>query len=254
LVADQDQLKQIARQIVERGRIVAFTGAGTSVESGIPDFRSQGGLWERFDPAVFATIEAFLADPVRVWEMIREMDAIVLRARPNPAHLGLARLEALGLCLGVITQNIDNLHQAAGSRRVIEFHGNGQRLICLQCGVTCPAAEVRARWAEEFPPRCPVCHRVLKPDLVFFGEPIPPAASREAMRLAQQAGVCLVVGTSAVVAPASYVPLVAKKMGALVIEVNVEPTVLTGELADITLIGQAGEVIPALVSEIERAL
>jgi NAD-dependent deacetylase len=184
------------------------------------------------------------------------MDQVVGAARPNPGHTGLARLEELGVLQGVITQNIDNLHQEGGSKNVIEFHGNGARLICPACSSQSGASEVRARAVEqeEFPPRCTKCSAVLKPDVVMFGEPIPVDASTEAMRLAQDASVMLVVGTSAVVAPASYIPVVAKKMGALVVEVNIEHTVLSGSLADYTLIGKAGEVVPRLVAAVEAAL
>jgi len=249
----EEKIIKVAEKLAAGGGSVAFTGAGISVESGIPDFRSAGGLWDKFDPMEYATIEAFLRDPERVWEMLREMDDLLKAAEPNPAHLALARLEQLGVLAGVITQNVDNLHQRAGSREVIEFHGNGKRLVCLRCKRSLDAAEAHRRREEEFPPRCPDCRDILKPDVVFFGEPIPKAASIGAMRLAQSAPVMLVVGTSALVAPASYLPVVAKKTGALIVEINREHTVLTGDLADVSLRGRAGELLPRLVAAVENA-
>ena len=248
------ELKEIAEKLVAGEKNAALTGAGVSTESGIPDFRSRGGLWEKFDPMEYATIDAFRRSPEKVWEMIKAMNAMLESAEPNPAHTGLARLEELGVLSGIITQNIDNLHQEGGSKNVIEFHGNGRRLVCLKCNASQDAQAARARWEEEFPPRCPACKTILKPDVVFFGEPIPPESSANAMQLAQGVSVLLVAGTSAVVAPASYIPMVAKKMGAVVVEINVEHTVLSQDFADYTLLGKAGEVVPALVREVEAAL
>ncbi len=251
---DPDALKEVARKIAAGKKNVAFTGAGISVESGIPDFRSAGGLWERFDPMEYATIDAFRADPTKVWGMLAEMHEVVERARPNPAHRALARLEELGLLAGVITQNIDNLHQEAGSNNVIEFHGNARRLVCA-CGFAESAKATMRRMAEQgrpMPPRCERCFAVLKPDVVFFGEPIPPRAHRLALQLSEAPDVFLVVGTSAEVAPASYLPVVARRTGGTVVEVNLEPTPLSDGIADFAFRGQAGEVLPALVQEVER--
>jgi len=248
------QLQVVAKKLIESKNSLAFTGAGISVESGIPDFRSSGGLWEKFNPMEYATIDAFKRDPEKVWTMLREMDNVLEAADPNPAHSGLARLEELNLLSGVITQNIDNLHQEGGSQTVVEFHGNARRLVCLKCGQAVAAADARARWQEEFPPRCPNCKQIMKPDVVLFGEPIPAEASSLAMGMAQVASVMLVIGTSAVVAPASYIPLVAKKMGAFIVEINPEDTVLSQEIADLTVRGKAGELVPALVEQIESLL
>lgn len=230
---------------------VALTGAGISVESGIPDFRSPGGLWERFPPERYATIEAFLADPEDVWRFLSELEAIVEGARPNAAHAALARLESMGRLRAVVTQNVDGLHQAAGQGEVVEFHGSGRRLVCLGCGASRGANEVEAR---DGPPRCPRCARILKPDVVLFGEIIPEAALRRSRDLVASASFLLVVGTSAVVFPASDLPYLAAHAGVPVIEVNVEPTVLTGSVADVTVLGRAGEVLPELVSAVEAAL
>jgi NAD-dependent deacetylase len=249
-----EDLKEIAEKLVAGEKNAALTGAGVSTESGIPDFRSSGGLWEKFDPMEYATIDAFRRSPEKVWEMIKEMNALLENAEPNPAHTGLARLEELGVLAGIITQNIDNLHQEGGSKNVIEFHGNGARLVCLKCRASRSAQDARANWEKEFPPRCPECNTILKPDVVFFGEAIPPEASTRAMELAQGVSVLLVVGTSAVVAPACYIPVAAKKLGAAIVEIDLEPTVLSQGLADYSLLGKAGETVPALVAAVEAVL
>ncbi|MBI5499531.1 MAG: NAD-dependent deacylase [Deltaproteobacteria bacterium] len=228
---------------IREGGVVALTGAGISVDSGIPDFRSSGGLWERYEPSRYATIEAFREDPDRVWRMLREMGELIAAAKPNAGHRALAALESRGLLGAVITQNVDDLHQAAGSRRVIEFHGNALDVRCARCGER-PASPplpdgVRA-------PRC-TCGGVLRPMVVFFGEPIPPGAFLEASEAAQRSRTMLVVGTSATVAPASLLPMLAKTSGARLIEVNLEETGLS-RIADLALVGRsATDVLPAIV-------
>lgn len=252
---DMDVLKLVARRMAgKHGKNLAVTGAGISVESGIPDFRSSGGLWERFNPMEYASIAAFKKNPEKVWTMIRELAEMLHAAKPNPAHRGLARLEELGVLQVVITQNIDDLHQQAGSKNVIELHGNCQRLRCLKCGAYRDALEAKARWDVEFPPLCPTCSKIMKPDVIFFGEQLPVDELREAMRLTQLADVVLMIGTSFMVAPASYLPVVAKKSGAMLVEINTDQTIISEGFADYQLTGPAGEVIPILVSEIEVLL
>jgi NAD-dependent deacetylase len=227
---------------------VALTGAGLSVESGIPAFRGSQGLWDRFDPMEFAHIEAFRADPRKVWKMLAELGELVDRARPNPAHRGLARLEELGYLRAVITQNIDALHQRAGSREVIEFHGNGQRLVCLDCGRGYAKESVTL---ETLPPRCS-CGGVLKPDVIFFGEPIPPEASEKALAYCRQCDVLLVIGTSAVVAPASHLPLIAKQQGARIVEINLERTHLSDTISDVVLETSASQALNDILEQLGR--
>ena len=159
-----DLFEKAADIIVASKLTLALTGAGVSVESGIPDFRSAEGLWSKFDPAEYATIQAFRANPEKVWEMLRAMDEVVSQAKPNMAHLGMGELEDMGCLHCIITQNVDNLHQAGGSRDVIEYHGNSSTLSCLWCGRKYPATEKR----NENPPRCE-CQKILKPDVIFFG-------------------------------------------------------------------------------------
>lgn len=210
-------------------RAVALTGAGISVESGIPAFRGSQGLWDRYDPMEYAHIQAFHSDPAKVWKMLAELGGLVARAQPNPAHRALARLEEMGRLRAVITQNVDSLHQRSGSREVIEFHGNSQRVVCLKCGRTGAHESLSL---EDLPPHCP-CGGIWKPDVVFFGEPIPEEASEKAFQYARRCDVMLVVGTSAVVAPAGHLPLVAKQHGAKIIEINLERTHLAETVSDV---------------------
>jgi NAD-dependent deacetylase len=233
--------------IVKSDLTLALTGAGISVESGIPDFRSAGGLWSKFDPAEYANISAFRSNPEKVWEMLWEMDKIVSGAEPNEAHIGMGELEKMGYLHYIITQNVDNLHQAGGSKNVIEYHGNSSSLSCLWCGKTYTAEEKRS----EHPPRCE-CKMILKPDVVFFGEAIPQDAMNRSFQLASSAKALMVVGTSAVVSPANTIPSIAKQNGAMVIEINKERTHLTDSLTDIFLQGSAGEIISVLVKTIKR--
>jgi NAD-dependent deacetylase len=250
---DPESIDAAASLVAGHRPMVALTGAGVSVESGIPDFRSAGGLWERFDPAEYATIEAFRAAPEKVWAMLRELDAVLERARPNPAHLALARLEQAGVVSAVITQNIDNLHQDAGSTHVVEFHGNGRRLVCLDCEHRLDQREARQHLDAAGVPRCPRCSSILKPDVVLFGEPIPERALTASYELASRCGVMLVAGTSATVMPAAAMPLLARRYGAALIEVNLEATELTPSV-DIALRGAAGEVLPALAEAVLRRI
>ena len=236
--------------IMEAGHVVALTGAGVSVPSGIPAFRGSQGLWAKYDPFEYAHIESFKADPAKVWEMLLELRAMVQGARPNPAHLALADLERLGKLEAIITQNVDNLHQEAGSGYVIEFHGNGSRLICLDCGRSKP------RQKEDFkviPPRCG-CGGLLKPGVVFFGEGIPQEPFQRAVAAVRQADLLLVAGTSAQVTPASLMPALALEQGARIIEINLEPTELTGSVAGLTLFGPAEVILPELAQGVRSEL
>ena len=237
---------QAAEIIMNSKFTIALTGAGISVESGIPDFRSADGLWSKFDPAEYASITSFRAKPEMVWEMLREMDKVVSQARPNKAHLGMGKLEEMGYLHHIITQNIDNLHQMGGAKNVIEYHGNASTLSCLWCGKKYKSEEKR----DEYPPRCE-CQKVLKPDVVFFGEAIPEYALNRSFQLASSAQALLVVGTSALVSPANTIPAIAKQNGAKIIEINRERTHLTDTLTDIFLQGGAGKVISDLVAAVQ---
>jgi NAD-dependent deacetylase len=223
-----------------------LTGAGVSAESGIPTFRGADGLWTKYDPVKVASIEYFMSDPSAYWKVSKDRGRIALAARPNAGHHALAALEANGHLVAVATQNTDGLHQDAGSRRVIELHGSGRTVQCLDCGNREPRSEVQARLEVEMPPRCRVCGGIfLKPTVVLFGEPMPQTAVQEAFALAREADVMLVVGSSLVVYPAADIPVAAVRSGAHLIVINAEPTPLD-ELATVVIRGRSGEVLPAI--------
>lgn len=228
-------------------RGLALTGAGISAESGIPTFRGEGGLWTKYDPVKVASIDYFMADPAAYWRVSKERGNVALAAKPNPAHDALARLESGGHLSTVATQNTDGLHQASGSKHVIELHGSGRMVECLECGHREPRAVVQRRLDVEMPPRCPACSGTfLKPTVVLFGEPMPQVAVHEAFDMARQADVMLVVGSSLVVFPAAEVPLVAVRAGAPMIVINAEPTPVD-RLAEVVIQGRAGEVLPEIL-------
>ena len=227
---------------------MALTGAGISVESGIPDFRGAEGLWSRFDPMEYGSIDAFRADPGRVWRMLVEMDAMLRRAEPNPAHYVLAELERRGILETIITQNVDSLHQRAGSTRVIEFHGHGRSLRCDRCGRSHAREAVDL---DRLPPRCS-CGGALRPEFVFFGEDIPRKAYAEAMAAVHTCDSMLIVGTSAMVAPASSLPGLARENGAFIVEINPSESALAGWVVDLAMRESAGVALPGILSELDK--
>jgi NAD-dependent deacetylase len=230
---------------------IAFTGAGVSVESGIPHFRGEGGLWTKFDPYKVAHIDTFRKDPAQYWTY--SLNHRRTDAEPNPAHRALAELEQMGHLRAVITQNTDGLHQKAGSRQVIELHGSSHAVVCLDCEARFPRDEVDRMNREHCPPNCPTCGGgFLKPTVVLFGEALPMPALREAQSLAMTADVVLVVGSSLQVYPAAGIPRLAREHGAEVCIVNAEATPFD-ELAKVVIQSKAGEVLPEIVSRIGAA-
>jgi NAD-dependent deacetylase len=212
---------ELAELIRAHQPCVALTGAGVSTESGIPDFRSAGGIWDRFDPYEVASIDAFHRDPARVWEFYALRLDVLADAEPNAAHRALAQLEADGLVDAVITQNVDRLHAAAGSRDVIEVHGTIAQARCLACGAVVGRGELAALLPL---PHCPVCGAVLKPDVVMFGELLPAAALERATALAREAALLLVVGSSLEVWPVAGLPEETLAAGGKLAIVNRDPT------------------------------
>jgi NAD-dependent deacetylase len=209
--------------------VTAFTGAGISVESGIPPFRGENGIWNKYDPKIF-DLQYFMDNPKEDWELIYKVFyKTILNAKPNPAHYALATMEQKGKLKAIITQNIDNLHQKAGSKTVYEFHGNTRDLVCLSCGKKYSVASLDM---SKLPPRCE-CGGLLKPDFVFFGEPIPQDVLEASLKETQTADVFLVVGTTGVIYPAGEIPRLAKKNGATIIEVNIEPSEYTNTITDV---------------------
>ena len=242
-----DLMTQAAEIICRSDMTLALTGAGISTESGIPDFRSVGGLWSKYRVEEYATITAFIEDPEKVWMMFREMDEMLSAAKPNKAHLGMGELEKLGYLHYIITQNVDSLHQAGGAKNVIEYHGHSRSLSCLRCGNRYTAEEKRG----ESLPKCR-CGEILKPDVVLFEEGIPPEALNRSFQMASSAQVLMIVGTSAVVSPANTIPLNAKQNGATLIEINTERTHLTDRVTDVFIQGEAGKIIETLVVEVKK--
>lgn len=231
---------EAAKLIKKSNYTIAFTGAGISVESGIPPFRGEHGLWNKYDPKVL-DLQYFLQNPEECWTFIREIFYdFFADAKPNSAHKVLAKMEKGRLLKSIITQNIDNLHQEAGSKTVHEFHGNSKKLICLKCGKQYKAEEIDF---NNIPPKCKNDGEILKPDFIFFGEGIPEQAYKNSFADAEKAEVCLIIGSTGEVMPASYVPQTAKQNGAVIIEINPEESGFTNQITDIYLKGKAGEVL-----------
>jgi NAD-dependent deacetylase len=240
---------RLAELIRERQPCVVLTGAGVSTESGIPDFRSPTGLWAQFDPLEYASLQAFRSDPAKVWRFYAPRFSMLLDAEPNAAHRALAALEARGLVDAVITQNIDLLHERAGSRDVVEVHGSIRTSSCPGCGASYPLARVLELLRVSEAPVCPKCGAILKPDVVFFGELLPAAAIDRAFELAREAALLLVVGSALEVHPVAGLPLETLAAGGKVAIVNRGSTALDARTT-LKLDGSAGEVLAAVVEEL----
>lgn len=242
-------IREAAKIIREARHVTAFTGAGISVESGIPPFRGEGGLWRKYDPTVLE-IRYFQRHPEESWRVIKEIFYDYFgKARPNDAHRVLAWMEAHGFLQAVITQNIDNLHREAGNKVIYEFHGTSQYLICTRCRQRFRVTDVSL---EPIPPACPRCGGLLKPDFVFFGEPIPEEAREHSFREAEIADVFILIGTSGEIMPASLIPQMAKEHGAKIIEVNTRPSNYTEKITDLFLAGNASRVMKKLQEELQK--
>jgi NAD-dependent deacetylase len=239
----QQNLRKAAKAIRQSRYTTAYTGAGISVESGIPPFRGEGGLWTKYDPQLL-DIDHFTQDPLQAWKIIKEIFYNYFgSAKPNKAHLVLAEMEEKGFLRRTITQNIDNLHQEAGCKHVFDFHGNSKRMVCLSCFSYYKASEVNL---DHLPPTCRMCGGLLKPDFVFFGESIPQAPLSAAYEAASISDVFLIVGTTGEVMPANQFPLLAKENGATIIEINPYESNYTGMITDIYLQGKATEMMELL--------
>lgn len=227
-------------------RLAALTGAGVSQESGLRTFRdAQTGLWQQYKPADLASPEAFARDPKLVWDWYAWRREALKGARPNAGHYAMAEMEKRVPEFTLITQNVDGLHRMAGSKNILELHGNIQRVRCSICGAFAETWEDDS----ESVPRCAVCEGLLRPDVVWFGEALPRSALEAAVEAARACEVFLSIGTSGVVQPAASLAFAAKNRGALVVEVNLEPTPLTPKV-DFFLQGKSGEVLPELVKEV----
>ena len=243
--------------IVKAKRVVVFTGAGVSTESGIPDFRSPGEIWSRYDPEDF-TIQRFVSSPEArkiCWKLFTE-GGLIREAEPNPAHYAVAELYRLGKLDCVITQNVDNLHQKAGipDDKVLELHGNMQWVVCLSCRSRFPMKEVLQRIKERTEvPDCPNCRGILKPDAVFFGEALPQRTLMEATRRSQNCDLFIVIGSTLIVYPAAYMPTYAKNAGAKLAIINLTSTPLDRE-ATVVIQGKAGEIMSKVMEKVRNRI
>jgi len=236
-----------AEWILDANHTVIFSGAGVSVESGIPPFRGENGLWNKYNP-IFLDTTYFKTHPQKSWVLIKEIFYDFFgSAQPNEAHTIIADLEKKGLIKVIITQNIDHLHQKAGSKKILEFHGTAQTLTCMECGHQVDSEG----YLKELPPRCPQCGGLLKPDFIFFGEPIPHKTHEDSMKNALSADLFILVGTTGEIMPASSIPYVARDKGAKFIEINITPSKYTHSIVDIFLQGKATDVFRRLKKEIE---
>ncbi len=253
-----ESLKQAADWILQSRRLVVFTGAGLSTESGIPDFRSPGGVWSRYNPADF-DFQNFLvreASREKYWRMATEMYASIREAKPNAAHRAIYELDRLGRLDAVITQNIDGLHEKAGhgADKIIELHGTALQVSCLNCGKRYDREDIQGRISEGIKaPACDDCQGPLKPATISFGQAMPERETREAYRRSAASDLFIVIGSSLVVQPAASLPLAAKRGGARLVIINRDPTPYD-DLADLVISGQAGRILPAILERVVEGL
>lgn len=243
-----DFRKDFIDKLKEAKSIVFFTGAGISAESGISTFRGKDGIWNKLKPEELANFNAFMKNPNMVWEWYQYRRKIINESRPNPGHYAIAEFEKYFDDVCVITQNVDNLHGRAGSSRIYELHGNIERNFCVDCGAYYNSANYS--FTDEAP-RCDKCRGLVRPDVVWFGEMLPQEVFAEGEKKAEWSDICFVAGTSAVVYPAAYIPISAKKNGSFVVEINIEETDFSN-YADYSIYGKSGEVIPLILEVVKK--
>lgn len=253
----ESQIDKVAELIIESQKIVVFTGAGISTESGIPDFRSPGGIWSKFDPEDF-TIQKFVSDPEarrKQWQFLNQSD-LLTAAVPNNGHLAITELEKMGKLDAVVTQNIDNLHQKAGipPEKVFELHGNMSWILCMECGGKYGMEEIRKRIEQgEEIPECELCGGMLKPDVVLFGEALPKDVMADATEHAKSCDLLIVIGSSLVVYPAAYIPAYASEAGAKLVIINMTGTSYD-VVSNVVIYNRAGEVMKKIIDRVKAKL
>jgi len=235
------EIEKLKEEIFSLKSLLVLTGAGVSQESGIPTFRGEEGLWKNYNPQELATPYAFEKNPKLVWEWYNFRREIILKAKPNPAHFGIKKLEDIIPEFLLVTQNVDDLHKEAGSKKILELHGNIFRTRCTKCN----RKEFKKEILREIPPKCKDCGGLLRPDVVWFGESIDEEIFSKVLDFSLKCEAILVVGTSAVVYPAASIPFIFKNNGGKVFEINLEPTQIS-EIADISIFGKAGEIFQKL--------
>ena len=248
--------EKVADLILVAKRVVVFTGAGVSTESGLPDFRSPGGIWDRFDPDDF-TYQKFVSRPQtrRLWWQLIYEGSLSTEIKPNPAHNAIAELARLGKLDAVITQNIDNLHQTAGvpDEKVFELHGNLKWAVCLGCGQRYPFEQIKSKLAEgQEVPKCQVCAGILKPNIVFFGEMLPEGVFEAAVQRAENADLLMVIGSTLIVYPAAEIPARAHRSGAKLVIINLSPTPMDYEAA-VLIKAKAGETMAKVMAQVRKS-
>jgi len=245
-----DVIESIARDIKSSGHVIAFTGAGISAESGISTYRGQGGIWNKYDPNIYANIDTFLRDPTYYWNFFRDVRyPMVKNAQPNPGHRALAELEKMGKLRAVITQNIDELHQQSGSKTVVELHGTTRKYYCLKCHHRFDFDDAYEISGKTIPPPCSKCQGMIRPDVIMFGEPLRTDVLRAAFDEAEACDFVLAIGSSLVVYPAADIPARAKRRGAKLAIINKDETPMD-EVADHVLREASGSVLPAIVERL----
>ena len=273
----EELIKRAAEDLIKSQYAIALTGAGISTESGVPDFRGPSGIWTK-DPEAerkaYQTYNKFLANPKEYWEERLSGPSLLgdlAKVEPNPGHYALAELEKMGILKWVITQNVDNLHQRAGSRNVLDYHGNAFRLRCPNCGNRFDSKGYdldKLKEEGKLPPLCPVCKNAMKADVVHFREPIPPDVAEQSKDEVRKCDLMLICGTSAVVYPFAELPRIARERrresktesglyvmvpATTIIEINTEPTSLTEEkISDYLIQGKTGEILPKIVEEVKK--
>ncbi len=239
---------EFVEKIKTANSVLFFTGAGISAESGIPTFRGKDGMWKNYRPEELATLDAFLKNPDRVWEWYQYRRRIIRNASPNRGHLSITQMQYYFKEVVVVTQNVDNLHKRAGNKEVYELHGNIEINRCLRCGKLFypPMFE-----QDEKAPRCPDCGGLVRPNVVWFGEPLPEDVLKSAQEAASNCDTCFTVGTSAVVYPAALIPTIAKSSGAYVVEININKTEFSN-YAHLSLIGKSGEILSEILELVKE--
>lgn len=234
--------KSLIAKLKSAKSIMFFTGAGISAESGIETFRGKGGLWNKMSAQELASFDGFMKNPNLVWEWYQYRRKIVRETNPNAGHKTIAEFEKHFKDVTVVTQNVDNLHKRAGSNNILELHGNIERNFCMDCKTF---YGVEKFLESDEVPKCEECGGMIRPDVVWFGEMLPQDIFAEAERKAAESDICFIVGTSAVVYPAAYIPISAKEAGATLVEINIESTNISNQV-DYSLMGKAGEVLPKI--------
>ena len=252
-IINAGKIRKSAELLLNSKSAIALTGAGVSTESGIPDFRGDNGIWDKYKPEIYANINSFIKNPQKFWQMAEKVAPKLFTAKPNPGHIALAELENMDILKAIITQNIDELHQKAGAVLVYEVHGNINRFSCFGCRASYTKKQVMRKLKKEksYPPKCDICAAPLKPSVVLFGESLPTFEIYQSQALSQKADVMLIAGSSLLVAPVCDLPAYTLREGGKLIIVNDRPTHLD-EKADIVIHHKTGTILPLILQEIKK--